>query len=250
MTFGSAKGVVPLAGGGNLTILNSHFAGVCPDIVSGYGGYYLWMRNNVSDHGGPCQDAILEGISDGSSPILFGAIAHSGETANQNSPALELCGFYINGNPSIAPDCWKEQVVVGSGGNGASTLQFSHAGTSGPASVQVPDIALANSLMSSASPVIASGFGGGVPKLTANGTAAFSITIGAKPDRAGTINFPAAAHGWICEAQDLTSHSPSVARTLQTGSTRTSCTLTQFNAAMGASNWAANDILLVHAYAY
>ena len=249
VTFGGAKGVTPIAGGGNLTILNSHFGGVCPDIAKSYRGYYLWMRNNVSDHGGPCQDAILQGISNGSNPILFGAIAHSGETANQNSPALELCGFYISGAAnSISPDCWKEQAVIG--GDGTSTLRFSHAGSGGTSSVQFPELSLANALMSSATPTIGSGFSSGASKIVANGTAAFSVTIGSGPGHAGTINFPAAAHGWICQAQDATTHSPAVSQTIQTASTRTSCTLTQFSAAMAPSSWLTNDVLLVHAYAY
>lgn len=251
VTFGGAKGVTPIAGGGNLTILNSHFENACPDIAKTYGGYYLWMRNNVSDHAGPCQDTILQGISNGSNPILFGAIAHSGETANQNSPALELCGFYISGAAnSISPDCWNEQVVVGAGGNGASTLRFSHAGSGGASSVQFPELSLANALMSSATPTIGSGFSNGAPKIVANGTAAFSVTIGAGPGHAGTINFPAAAHGWICQAQDATTHSSAVSQTIQTASSRTSCTLTQFSAAMAPGNWQASDVLLVHAYAY
>jgi len=250
VTFGGRNGIKPIAGGGNLTILNSHFQGTCPAITNGYRGYYLWMRNNVSDHGGPCQDAVLQGISNGSNPILFGAIAHSGETDNQNSPALELCGFYVNGPSHIAPDCWKEQVVVGGGGNGTSTLSFSHTGTSGAASAQFPEFSLANPLMSSTNPSIGSGFSSGTPKIVANGTAAFSITIGSGPGHAGTINFPPAAHGWICQAQDLTTHSTAVAQTIQTVSTRSSCTLTQFSAAMTPSNWLANDVLLVHAYAY
>jgi hypothetical protein len=41
-----------------------------------------------------------------------------------------------------------------------------------------------------------------------------------------------------------------VSQTIQTASTRTSCTLTQFSAAMAPNNWLANDVLLVHAYAY
>ena len=181
----------------------------------------------------------------------IGAIAHSAETDNQNSPALELCGFYISGLPAnVAPDCWKEQVVVGGGANGASTLRFSHAGSSGPSSVQFPELSLANALMSSVAPAIGSGFSSVAPKIIANGTAAFSITIGAGPGHAGTINFPAAAHGWICQAQDTTTHSAAVSQTVQTASTRTSCTLAQFSAAMAPGNWLANDVLLVHAFAY
>ena len=49
---------------------------------------------------------------------------------------------------AISPDCWKEQVVVGGGGDGTSTLRFSHAGSGGTSSVQFPELSLANALSS------------------------------------------------------------------------------------------------------
>jgi len=105
-------------------------------------------------------------------------------------------------------------------------------------------------LMGAASPTIASGFSRGPSSITANGTAAFTITIGAEPVNTGVINLPVADHGWICQAQDITTHNAQVSQTIQTGSGKTSCSLTQFNTAMAPSNWKASDVLAVHAFAY
>jgi hypothetical protein len=58
-------------------------------------------------------------------------------SANNNSPLENWSGTYWNGSAS-ATDTWQVQDVLGAGANPASTLTFSHTGSSGAASVQMP----------------------------------------------------------------------------------------------------------------
>jgi hypothetical protein len=248
--FEDIGGIRPLApnGGGSAvtTIRNSVFpSGDCPN-MRGWGGI-VSSRLNTQKKGPACLD--------------FDAIGAEGHYALGvpdgigvfSSPKSDLCGWYQGSSgrpPSFAADCWSEQNIVGTGLNGTSTLDFSHSGTAGSSSVRLPALDLPHFLMGAAAPTIGSGFSQDPPVVTANGTAAFAVTVGKKPGNTGVINLPPAEHGWICQAQDITTHSPTVSQTVQTASTKTSCTLTQFNTAVVPSNWVASDVLAVHAFAY
>jgi hypothetical protein len=62
----------------------------------------------------------------------------SSSVVNQSSPIRNLCGQYWNGNSS-APDCWTEQVLLGTGSNPSSILTIAHLlASTGAAAVQVP----------------------------------------------------------------------------------------------------------------
>lgn len=62
-------------------------------------------------------------------------------TAVTNSTIIQLQGSYQNsGTPTFAADTWSEQVTIGAGTNGITTLAFSHSGSSGAATVLVPNL--------------------------------------------------------------------------------------------------------------
>ncbi len=248
--FEDLAGITPLVpnkgGSAVTTIRNSVFpAGDCPT-MRGWGGI-VSSRLNTQKVGPACPDFDAIG-SDGR--YTLGAADGIGVFS---SPKADLCGWY-RGPPGVSPnfvaDCWSEQNIVGSGVNGTSTLDFSHSGTTGSSSVRLPALDLPHFLMGAANPTIASGFSQDPPLVTANGTAAFTITVGKQPGHMGTINLPPAEHGWICQAQDITTHSRAVSQTVQIASTKTSCTLAQFNTAIESSSWMASDVLAVHAFAY
>jgi hypothetical protein len=60
-------------------------------------------------------------------------------SVNQNSPAVALMGAVWGGSSSVV-DTWGIFSNVGSGANPPSTLEFEHVGTSGLASVSVPNL--------------------------------------------------------------------------------------------------------------
>jgi hypothetical protein len=62
---------------------------------------------------------------------------------SQSSPILNIKGSYWNGSAS-ASDSWTIQDVVAAGTNGASTLTFTHSGSTGVAAVKVPNLLCAN----------------------------------------------------------------------------------------------------------
>lgn len=65
-------------------------------------------------------------------------------TANQSSPATLLSGKYWDGSSGSNTDAWTVQPVLGTGVNPSSTLTFSHLGTPGLVSVQVPALTAAS----------------------------------------------------------------------------------------------------------
>ena len=66
----------------------------------------------------------------------------------------------------------------------------------------------------------------------------------------GVIGLPAAATGWNCFAQDMTTVSASVLESRLTSSTTTSATITQYSSTGVATAWVANDVLAISCFAY
>ncbi|WP_041249560.1 glycosyl hydrolase family 28-related protein [Gluconacetobacter diazotrophicus] len=120
----------------------------------------------------------------------------------------------------------------------------------GALSILDPSLYAASSLVSSSTaPVIASGFGTG-PTLQTNGSAAFSVTVGTSPGSSGVLTLPAAYHGWVCDAADITTQSATVFQTRQTGSTTTTVALANFTTSGAQAPWLAGDTLLVKCSGY
>jgi hypothetical protein len=109
-------------------------------------------------------------------------------------------------------------------------------------------LSMGNGLLCSVTmPTVASGGGGTIAAaVTGENNCSFSINIGT-----GTITnplvltFPAAAHGWHVQCDDITTQSTTNARTQQTGAvSTTSVTLTAFTDIVGTGGtWTASDIL-------
>jgi hypothetical protein len=94
--------------------------------------------------------------------------------------------------------------------------------------------------------------GSGSPSISANnGTGAFRITIGSTgPPSACSVTMPAAATGWNCFAQDVTTATTSIARQKLTASSSTSITITNYNTSIVATAFVANDVIEVSCFAY
>ncbi|MGD1100849.1 MAG: hypothetical protein ABSA59_02190, partial [Terriglobia bacterium] len=99
--------------------------------------------------------------------------------AAQSSPLLNLSGTYWNGSAS-ATDSWSLQDVVASGTNGNSTLTLAHTGSSGAATLSVPNLTETSTTQygvlyggGSSSPVISTAAGtSGLPLLGQGSSAA------------------------------------------------------------------------------
>jgi len=111
-----------------------------------------------------------------------------------------------------------------------------------------------NLLISATAPIIAAaGCGGSAATVNfQNGTAAFEINVGTAPSSACTITMPAAAHHWICDANDITTNSTTVFYQKQSpaaSQTTTQVMITNFSDVAAASVFIANDLLDVSCHA-
>lgn len=110
--------------------------------------------------------------------------------------------------------------------------------------------ALDSALLLRGVPTISSGFGTGASVTSHNGAAAFRVNVGTGGTAAtGVVGLPAAANGWNCSANDITTTSTAIYMTKQTASTTTSATFSGFGTAAGAP-WVAGDILSISCSAY
>lgn len=101
---------------------------------------------------------------------------------------------------------------------------------------------VASMAVSATAPTIGSGFGTSPAIVASNGTAAFQVNVGTGgAANTGTITMPAAANGWSCSAVDVTT--PATNFTRQTGSTTTSVSVSNYNAAGALAAWTASDRL-------
>jgi len=102
-------------------------------------------------------------------------------------------------------------------------------------------------------PTISSGFGTS-PSVVAgsNSPAAFVVNVGTGGTAtSGVVGLtPAATTGWACHAVDLTTHTTAVAQTVQTASSTTTATFTQYSDVMVATAWAASDKLSISCFPY
>lgn len=94
------------------------------------------------------------------------------------------------------------------------------------------------------------GFGTSPSVPNNNGTSAFTVNVGTGGSAStGTVTLPAAATGWVCTAQDVTT--PASFITSQTGGTTTTATFTNYSRTTGAAiAWTASDILRISCFAY
>jgi len=100
-------------------------------------------------------------------------------------------------------------------------------------------------------PVIASGFGTSPSIVDSNGTNAFRINVGTGGTATnGTLTMPATKRTWVCNIQDLTTHSATVFNTLMSASTTTSVTFTNYNTSGAAAAWGSGDVLSVSCVGY
>jgi len=75
-----------------------------------------------------------------------------------------------------------------------------------------------------------------------NGSKTFTVKIGSgDSDGKGTLSFPAASHGWLCSAADLTSPATNLPR--QSGGSPTTADFTNFNAQGTQQDWISGDTL-------
>lgn len=103
-------------------------------------------------------------------------------------------------------------------------------------------VSLGSLLVSNTAPTISSGFGTLPGIVHNNGTAEIEINVGTGGTATrGVLGLPAAANGWDCRVQDMSTPSKT---TTETAFTTTSVTLT------ASAAWRASDLLLVHCGAF
>lgn len=106
------------------------------------------------------------------------------------------------------------------------------------------------SLVNSATaPTVASGFCTSPTIPASNGNWAFTINVGsACAASTGTLTMPTAAHGWACNADDVTT--PATNSVRQTGGTTTTVVLTNYARTTGiAANFTSSDVIEVFCHA-
>ena len=109
----------------------------------------------------------------------------------------------------------------------------------------------ANLADSSTAPTISSGCGGGSPSISApNGTDAFVVTIGTASGSTCAVAMPTATTGWICFANDLTTHTTANSTVMQTASSASSVTVTGYSDITGAATWVNGDKIAFLCRAY
>jgi hypothetical protein len=119
------------------------------------------------------------------------------------------------------------------------------------AAVTLPALNLTTTYISATTPTISSGFGASSSIAHSNGTAVFTINVGAGGTASsGVIGLPSAMNGWAVHCDDITTQSTSVFVTKQTATSTTSATITQYSATAVATPWAASDVLVCQAAAY
>ena len=106
----------------------------------------------------------------------------------------------------------------------------------------------ANLSFSSTAPTVSAGFGTS-PSIAGTSTS-FTITIGTGGTAdTGTVTFPAAATGWVCQCNDVTNNASFV--TSQTGGSTTTATFQNYSRTTGSAiAWTAADVLRCSAIAY
>lgn len=110
---------------------------------------------------------------------------------------------------------------------------------------------LASLVASAVAPTIASGFGTS-PSITAsNGTAAFEVHVGTGgTSGSGNINLPTAAHGWACDAHDITTVSTAIFSTKQISTATNVAGFANYSTSGSQAAWGAGDNLLVKCSAF
>lgn len=151
------------------------------------------------------------------------------------------------------------QILLGSSGDlglnrtGVSTMSLGN-NTPGNTSGTLQLATLQNGTktwLSGTAPTIASGFGTSPSISSANGTGAFTLTIGSSTTgvSTGTITMPAATTGWVCTCQNVTNPASFVVG--QTGGSSTTITLTNYSRTTGlAVDFTAADVIRIMAIAY
>jgi hypothetical protein len=92
-------------------------------------------------------------------------------------------------------------------------------------------------------PVIAAGFGTAAAVVSTNGTAAFTVNVGTSNTGTGNLTMPAAAHGWACAVNDVTTQSTTVSQTKVSATTTTTVTVQNYGDTMSTHDWVDSDVL-------
>lgn len=265
----------------NITTTNTTGANSVTYSVASTGQHFLWGENNLDKvplyNGIPVEEhapgyAIFPGplgvnISNGSAPVTTIETNPSSVTGD-NLWGLDRGGAgtlkWRVGNEGAAQHVCnlssQDDFCNRSAGSGQA-YGFSTDGSANRGVVILPNnggIGMqqaggVNVLIGKASPTIAAaGCGGAAASIpNANGTAAFTVNVGTTPTTACTITFPtAAAVGWACFVNDITTNSTSVFLQKQSGGTTTTAILTNYSDVAVATAFVASDILRVSCHGY
>jgi hypothetical protein len=152
----------------------------------------------------------------------------------------------INGGALGTPSAGVGTNITGVNASQLNGATFSAPGTIGggtpAASIFTSSLKFANLADSATAPTISSGCGGGSPSISApNGTDAFVVTIGTASGSTCVVAMPTATTGWICSANDITTHTTANFQVLQIASSASSVTVTDYSDIAGAATWVSAD---------
>lgn len=144
-------------------------------------------------------------------------------------------GFSVSGDASLAVPSGTLQVTAT---HLSSPLPVAQGGLGGATSAMVP--------------TIANGFCSGAAIANASGTLVFDVRVGTScSGSTGTLTMPtAAAHGWVCSANDVTTTTPDTYLTKETATTTSTVTFTVYSDVSNVSSWEDNDDIQISCYGH
>ena len=147
-----------------------------------------------------------------------------------------------SGSVTISPPTGALGSAVATVPANTGTIAESNLAQTWSAAQSFTSLKFANLADSSTAPTISSGCGGGSPSISApNGTDAFVVTIGTASGSTCVVAMPTATTGWICSANDITTHTTANFQVLQTASSASSVTVTDYSDIAGAATWVSAD---------
>lgn len=198
--------------------------------------------------------SAVSGGGDVSGTIFTGFDISNGISASTTGGAANPVTFNIGqggdmliGNGTIRNTASNQKIVVASAVTGLTLNKVAQS----TETVVVGSAVVDANYKTIGKPVIASGFGTSPSIVDSNSANAFRINVGTGGTATnGTLTMPTVAHTWVCNIQDLTTHSNQVFQTLMSASTTSSVTITNYAASGSAAAWGSGDVLSVSCVGY
>jgi hypothetical protein len=184
--------------------------------------------------------------------FLYNTSFNSNTGYFNSAAATIFYGIKLVGNSNAPGISWYVNSVTATAPSLSYTVNDAPYGTANlPASNSFKAINFANLADSATAPTISSGCGGGSPSISApNGTDAFVVTIGTASGSNCVLAMPTATTGWVCFANDLSTHTAANSAVVQTASSASSVTVADISDITGAATWVNGDKIAFLCRAY